>query len=154
MRYSHRTTPKDLSHLTAIGRNKLSSPMRWLQKSGLLIPDGLDYGCGRGKCADSIGFKKYDPHYFPFFVLPKSGKFRTITCNFVLNVIPEKEDRMAVVEKVFNLLQDDGTAFFTVRRDRRKLNGFTSKGTWQGYIELPFRSLRKDGSYEIYILEK
>ena len=51
----------DNSHKTAIKRNKLSAPMRYLSENNLLKGDLLDYGCGRGDDADLLSMDKYDP---------------------------------------------------------------------------------------------
>ena len=40
------------SHLTAIRRNYLSAPMRWMCNNGLRSSNWLDYGCGYGGDCD------------------------------------------------------------------------------------------------------
>jgi ATP adenylyltransferase len=106
---------KDLSqpHRTAIKRTKLSLPVRLLEEEGLLVGRVLDYGCGYGYDAELMGFEAYDPNFFPR--MPK-GKFDTIICNYVLNVVPEKVQSW-IIQDIENRLTPDGFAYLTVRRD-------------------------------------
>lgn len=103
----------DAPHKTAIKRKALSVPMRYLKEQELLKGRVLDYGCGRGDDADRLKIEKYDPYHHP--EMPR-GKFNTITCNYVLNVI-SKEDGDAVIEKIRNKLRKGGVAYISVRRD-------------------------------------
>ena len=137
------------SYLTAIYRRSISTPARYLKDNGLLIGRVLDYGCGRGKDVDELGLEGYDPHYFP--EKPK-GKFDTIMCNFVLNVIPDPDKRQEVINKISGLLKPKGIAYISVRNDKSKLNGYTSRGTWQGFIELDLPIIKKTSSFVLYIL--
>lgn len=100
------------SYKTAKSRQALSVPMRYLR----LCLNGrlLDYGCGKGSDADALGMEKYDPHWFP--EEPK-GKFQTITCNYVLNVIESPEERRSVEDRIIQLLAPGGLAFISVRDD-------------------------------------
>jgi len=123
---------------TAITRKTLSLPMKWLEKHNMLACNRpnrrLDYGCGKGFDADTLGFQKYDLNHFP--TLPQ-GKFDVITCIYVLNVIPDVAERQAVCDNILDLLADCGTAYIAVRNDLDALKGTTSKGTWQGNVEPP-----------------
>jgi hypothetical protein len=101
----------DTPHKTAIRRNKLSKPMEYLLTKGLLIGRVLDYGCGHGEDADHIGADKYDPHWFP---KKPVGLYDTITCHYVLNVVPEASD---ILKDIRSLLIPGGKAYVTVRRD-------------------------------------
>ena len=80
------------SHKTAITRTKMSAPVKFLKGQGLLQGRTLDYGCGKGFDADVLQCSKYDPHFSP--ELPK-GKFDTIICNYVLNVIESEVVRLS-----------------------------------------------------------
>jgi SAM-dependent methyltransferase len=104
-----------------------------LLKKELIEGRVLDFGCGRGFDADELGFEKYDKHYFP--KKPK-GKFDTVLCNYVLNVLPYAWQRQRVVEEAFSYLKCGGALFITVRRDKEALKGWTGKGTWQGHVRL------------------
>ena len=136
-------------YLTAISRKKESTPVRWLIDQGLIVGDVLDYGCGHGKCAEVMGADKYDPYHHR---VKLTKKYDTITCNYVLNVITPEEGEL-VIEKIKNLLNDDGTAYITVRRDV-KGEVKTVKNTRQIHIELDYPSIRKTSTYEIYKVKK
>ena len=72
----------------------------------------------------------------------------------MLNVLPLKADRDVVLNKLRDLLSADGRAYITVRADRNKLNGWTTKGTWQGLIALALPVLYQRSDYVTYILTK
>ena len=139
------------AHLTAIARRALSTPAKYLRDHSLLEGRTLDFGCGRGFDAQELGIEGYDPHYFPAQPL---GKYCTIMCNFVLNVIESKKERDAVVARIRSLLLSGGTAYISVRNDKSALKGFTSKGTWQGFIELDLPIVKRTSNYVMYKLEK
>lgn len=104
-------------HKTAIKRNKLSAPMQWLidNRDAVLHEDSrvLDFGCGRGEDADIMGYEKYDPHWFPD---EPSGLFDVIICSYVLCVLPP-EEQAEVIKKIQSMLEHDGIAFISARRD-------------------------------------
>ena len=141
----------DNSYKTAIKRNKVSAPMRYLAENGLLTGELLDFGCGRGDDAERLSMDKYDPFYAPS--VPKK-QYDTITCNYVLNVIEFSISRYETLRRIEKLLKDDGTAYITVRRDKFE-EGRTSKGTYQTYVTLDLPVLiEKKGSFITYILKK
>lgn len=103
----------DKPHKTAIKRNKLSVPAKFYIEKNILNGRCLDYGCGHGFDADHIGMEKWDPYWNP--TMP-DGKFDTIVCNYVFNVIPpEKESE--VIDHIISKLNVGGKAYITVRRD-------------------------------------
>jgi len=140
---------EDLSYRTAISRKTLSTPMRFLQGQARLFGRMLDYGCGKGDDADRLGMDKYDPHFFPEF---KGGPYEVVTCNYVLNVRAEPEVRDDVEEKVIGLLVPGGDAYIAVRNDKKLLNGETSRGTWQGWVEPSNRwtLIKKSAQFRMY----
>ena len=135
-------------------RSNLSRPARFLKSSGLLQGNLLDYGCGHGDDAEALGADKYDPHYFP---KKPRRKYDTITCFYVLNTLPNKKERIAVIDNVRRLLKKNGTAYFAIRANREELTGWTSKGTWQGYVpkELQLAGVPVciNKEYEIYAIK-
>ena len=145
----------EFSHLTAKERKYLSYPSKWLLSQGLLKGSILDYGCGFGTDVSELGHKGfsiigYDPHYFPDRV---EGKYDTVLCHYVLNVL-EPLDQTDVLMEVSRYLKDIGTAYFTVRRDV-KYQGFRThkkhlKKTYQCQVKLPFESVFKNEFCEIY----
>ena len=138
-------------HLTAIKRKSLSLPCCYLRDEAKLSDPILDYGCGRGFDADALFAEKYDPHYFPTRPV---GQFNTIYCNYVLNVIEDAENRYRVIADIYSLLAPKGVAYISVRNDRKRLNGLTAKGTWQGYVELDLPVEKKCAGYVMYRLTK
>ena len=143
------------SHLTAKERTSVSFPTRWLFERSVLNGSVLDFGCGHSKDVEfllenGIEVQGYDKHYQPNF--PK-GKFDTIICNYVLNVLLPEEQTEVLME-VSELLNPEGKAYFTVRRDI-KFEGFRThklhqKLTYQCNVKLPYKSILKTGSCEIY----
>jgi len=143
------------SHLTVKERKSPSFPVRQLFSLGQIQGKVLDFGCGLGsdviflreKGIEAIG---YDPYYAP--EIPQ-GKFDTILCSYVLNVLlPEEQTQ--VLMAVAELLKPAGKAFFAVRRDL-KYNGFrlhTKYGVevYQCNVILPYKSLIRTEHCEIY----
>lgn len=143
------------SHLTAKERVYLSVPAEILLKKNLLKGKVLDFGCGFGndvKLLQSKGFDitGYDPHYLPHY---PQGKFDTIVCFYVLNVL-FPEDQANVLMEIAHLLKPGGKAYYAVRRDIKK-EGFREhyihkKPTYQCLVKLPFQSIHLDDYCEIY----
>jgi hypothetical protein len=104
------------AHKTAISRNKLSAPARWLSRAGYLQGRVLDYGCGRGGDAKRLGCEGYDPH---FRSDTPQGLFATVMSNFVLNVIEDDARRRAVLHDIDAYLTEKGCAYITVRNGGR-----------------------------------
>ena len=138
-------------HKTAITRRAPSAPMKRLAADGLIQGKALDYGSGKGFDAQEYCMSCYDPHYQPDM---PNGPFDTITCNYVLNVIEEDETRLRVLRMIWNRLSPNGTAYITVRNDRRALRGATSKGTWQGLIVLRLPVRYKCAGFVTYELTR
>ncbi|ALF52871.1 HIT family protein [Nostoc piscinale CENA21] len=143
------------SHLTAIERTYLSFPAKFLLNQKLLRGKILDFGCGFGndvKLLREQGFDitGYDPYYLPDYPY---GKFDTIICFYVLNVLFAEEQANVLME-VSHLLKPGGKAYYVVRRDIKK-QGFREhyvhkKPTYQCIVKLPFHSIYLDESREIY----
>jgi len=137
------------SYLTAITRKTPSVPTTWLLSQRLLVGRTLDYGSGKGTDSMFLGIESYDPHFQPD--LP-SGKFDTIICIYVLNVMEEAKANEVVV-KVKDLLNPNGRAYFAVRRDIKK-EGITSRNTFQRNVILDLPIIRETSSYCIYSCPK
>lgn len=143
------------SHLTAKQRDKMSYPARILFEKGLLKDNVLDFGCGFGKDVEDlkkkiISIDGYDPHYFPEY---PTNKFDTIICIYVLNVLMP-QDQAKILFEISQLLKADGKAYFVVRRDviypGFRMHKIHNEKTYQCNVILPFKSLLKTDSFEIY----
>jgi len=147
------------SHRTAIARRGVSAPCRWLAEQGRIVGVPLDWGCGKGADMRYLQCEGYDPYHRPKLPVGILGKFDTILCTYVLNVIPSAGDRERILQNAMARLQSGGWLYVTVRADRKNLNGPTKRGTWQGYVgpHLEMRGytlIRKTSSYEIWGKQK
>ena len=143
------------THLTAKERTKMSFPMNWLKRNSFLHGDILDFGCGHGTDIQYLnklnfkieGFDKYYQNIFP------DKKFDTITCIYVLNVL-EPIEQSDVLMSISELLKPNGRAFFAVRRDIKhegyRTHYIYKKQTYQTNVKLPYKSIFKNNSCEIY----
>lgn len=132
------------THETAIARKTLSAPAKRLVKLGLISGRVLDYGCGRGKDAEILNCEGYDPYYFP--TKPR-GKFDTILCSYVLNVLTE-ESRQEVIDSIKRLLKSGGSAYISVRRDTKNFNRLDR----QFNVQLDLPTVYSNSSFCIYKL--
>lgn len=124
--------------------------MQYLIARGMLRGRCLDFGCGRGQDADAAGSERFDPHYAP--QMPE-GTFDTVTCTYVLNVIPSPTERDATIALLRGKLSPGGIAYISVRNDRKNLNGWTSRNTWQGLVELDLPVETSNSNFTMYRLE-
>ncbi len=138
-----------MSEKTAISRNKLSSPMKWLRENFRIVGRALDYGCGQGYDARELVLDSFDPYYKP--TVP-TGLYNTITCNYVLNCLPGI-DRREVLIKIYALLEVGGKAYISVRNDL-KLYEQPGKGCIQYQVILGLPLIHKTGNYKMYIMRK
>lgn len=143
------------THCTAKERTKMSFPTRYLLERGLLKGRILDFGCGFGKDVEELSgmgheITGYDPYYKPDY---PTKTFDTIICHYVLNVL-QMQEQAKVLFDVSRLLKFGGKAYFSVRRDL-KTQGFRTHyvhkvPTYQTHVTLPYRSIFKNDSVEIY----
>lgn len=130
-------------------------PVRFLRNHDLLQGRILDFGCGYGYEVDELREEGFDITGYDKYLrtqLPQ-GKFDTILCTYVLNFL-EPEEQKEVLMQVSNLLNPDGCAYITVRRDVEQ-EGFQLHPSGEGYIynsdvTLPYESIKNNGFFEIY----
>ncbi len=148
---------RNMSYKTAMTRAKLSAPIKRLMDKDRIQGRTHDFGCGKGFDADTLGFDKYDPTYFPDY---PTGQYDTIVCNYVLNVLTES-DEADILEAIDELLSNEGTAYISVKRDSTTSYGdltkegyFTKRGTYQRLVELPFEQTRSEAGFVTYAMYK
>ncbi len=142
-------------HLTVKERKWPSYPTKQLWQMGLIQGRVLDFGCGLGTDVsflrehkiDAVG---YDPHYAPAHPV---GKFDTILCHYVLNVLLG-EEQAHVLMAIAELLKPTGRAYFTVRRDIQQ-SGFRTHTkrdckVYQCNVALPYKSILLAEHCEVY----
>ena len=142
-----RRPPVDLSYRTAITRpqSSPSAPSKWLYANGFIQGfRRLDYGCGKSKDAAWWGMDSYDPHFHP--AEPK-GRYDTILCTYVLNVVP-RVDQPHIINRIKYLLKKNGKAYFTVTRSM--VWGRRKNGTLQRKVTLDMPVIYRTGGYIIY----
>jgi cyclopropane fatty-acyl-phospholipid synthase-like methyltransferase len=129
---------------TAISRTKPSAPMSWLYKQDLLAGRVLDFGCGRGFDTYYFCLEGYDPHWSP--KIP-DGKFDTIACIYVFNVLTDEQVKHTLEQIKFKL-NPGGKAYIAIRRDiKDKAKG---RGCIQRNLQLDLPSIKRTTKYEIY----
>jgi len=138
----------NLRHKTAPYSTSPSAPTRWLKGKGYLKGRILDFGCGHGRDCRYLHCGGYDPYWRP--KRPK-GKYDTVLCTYVFNVIESEKERNQVLKQIGRLLRVGGHAFITVRRDLKR-TGYTSTGSFHGIVHLDLKSIHKTKNYEIYEL--
>lgn len=134
-----------MNQFTAMKRSKPSAPMKWLHDSELLVGRSLDFGCGRGRDAAEFNLEAYDHYWRPDM---PTGKFDTITCIYVLNVVTIQQSG-GIIEQVKDKLLPGGKAYFAVRRDLKRAR--KGRGCIQRNVKLNMPSIRATSSYEIYV---
>lgn len=148
---------KNDSHLTAITRVSPSVPTKYLLSNGLLKGRILDFGCGKGFdlfWLRDAGFDidGFDPYYSPN--MPE-GKFDTVICNYVLNVL-EPYQWEDVIGAIVDKLADNGKAYIAVRRDVKK-EGYRRHGkgvTYQVNVALDLDKVCENSRYCIYLIDR
>lgn len=114
---------------TAKARDTPSAPMRFYGEAGLLVGDVLDFGAGK----DPHNHARYDPAHHPD-PAPLQRKWDTVTCNYVLNVLPLEGLRTNVMLSLRALVREGGQALVSVWRRSPEAETFkTSRGYQCGW---------------------
>ena len=149
------------SYKTAIHRTTPSAPLRWLDSQRVFdsIDSILDFGCGHGRDVLYLREAGKMVHGYDKYIKPwrtKSFlKYDIVLCTYVLNTIPDEIERQEIIQECRNYLVDNGRLLVTIRADKKVLQGYTTKGTWQGYVgewcqNLGLKLLHKTSGWEIY----
>lgn len=131
------------SEATAIGRNKISAPLRYILNLKPELKKVFHQGPGRENNPDRKKIKQlsksvieYDPYHGPSnrSVLRKGNCNQAISI-YILNVLPHKQRRSALLD-VYRTLKITGVAYFAVRSTSDIDN--SRRDTWtsheDGYI--------------------
>jgi hypothetical protein len=141
---------------TAISRKMPSAPLAWLLKEGHVVGTVLDFGCGRGFDADYLLCDGWDPYWRP--ENKPTRLYDTVLATYVLNVIPEEDERDRVLHEIEDYLYTHtGVAYITVRRDlpREGLCYAGQEKPAQVWVEVEGAELiRETSSYAIYKLRR
>lgn len=143
------------AYLTVKDRTWPSYPTKQLWNRNLIQGRVLDFGCGLGADVkflqeNGVDVVGYDPHYAPDY---PTGRFDTILCHYVLNVLLP-EEQAHVLMAVSELLKPTGKAYFTVRRDIKR-SGFRTHTkqnckVYQCKVILPYPSIIAAEHCEVY----
>jgi DNA phosphorothioation-associated putative methyltransferase len=140
----HETNIDIQRHLTAVDRDKLSTPMQSLARHGYLEGEHsiLDYGCGKGHDlleleAHGLDVVGWDPAYRPNAEKRPPG---IVNLGFVINVIEDRQERAKALTEAYSLAKQilvvsvmlGGES--TTQKFRPYKDGVvTSRGTFQKY---------------------
>jgi len=147
------------SHKTAMSRRG-ESPIARLVVDRIVpelgIKSVLDYGCGYGKDVEYYGTSDltadgYDPHK-PFGWSAKLSEiYDLVTCVFVLNILPNPQERLDVLREASRYLKPDGAMLVVTRSPVTIDREATTKG-WEphndGYWSHKGRSTFQKGISE------
>jgi hypothetical protein len=130
----------------AVRRSTVSSGAKWLVANLRVHGRVLDFGCGFGFDANHFGWEAFDPHYRPD---QPTGKFDTIICNHVLNMLTRNSRRNAI-NAIQCLLTDEGIAWLIVPRNIPRWGKLGLRKRIQNYVRFDMRSEYRDEKLEIY----
>lgn len=131
-------------------RTALSKTARLLVERGLARGRVLDYGCGHGFDADTLGWDAFDPYYR---ANPPEGSYDTIVVNRVVEVLTRRQ-RHALLEAVGALLADGGTAYLSVARNVPVGGKAGPRRRLVNYVVFTLPSIHRDAEEEIYMWTK
>lgn len=130
------------SATTSVNKNKVPQLFSWAVGKGILKPgdEVLDYGCGRwpevaaGYLAEhGIGkVDSWDPNWFPDADYVPFEGYDAVCLSNVLNVIPERLDRVMALKAAWDALKIGGIMLVTVyEADGSGASGPSKEGCWQ-----------------------
>lgn len=124
----------------------------WIASQDLAVGSVLDFGCGYGLDADTFGWDKYDPYYFPTTIDIKEavGQYDTVVCTYVISAVSESVAESIVEEILTILKKPEGIAYFIVPRNLPK------EGKLSGYSRRPQSNvvMRGVGVTSVHLEEK
>ncbi len=122
---------------TAISRTDLSAPMAFYQDQGFLTGEVLDYGGGK----EVHEYNIFDPAWKADYEL-LDKKYDTVTCNYVINVIPLDHNRFELIRTLQTLINEDGKILLSIYgaedHDTVTARGYQcgwSKSEWKEFLK-------------------
>lgn len=153
---------------TAIRRNKMSAPTKWLLKNGDLGREDywdsfavLDYGAGKGDDVRELGklgfnITGYDPNHEPFKQDPPHFNYDIVLCNYVLNVTRDDDEMKEIMMLAYSRVRQGGKVFFSVRRDIKKegkqRTGAYQRNVWPDNITKECKLIHTGNGFDIYCM--
>jgi len=139
------------SHLTAIHRKSIPTPVKWILSNENISGNILDFGCGKCKSINPKHWDSYDPYYNPNGIT--KPKYNIILCTYVLCVLNLFE-RLKTLNEIKSLLDKNGIAYIIVRNDKPKRGwGLSNRKTFQSKtpeLNSMFPCIRSNSSYKIF----
>ena len=130
----------------AVNRRTVSFGAEWLVNRSLVPGRVLDYGCGFGFDADHFDWEGFDPYYRQ---REPEGKFDTIICNHVLNMLT-RSSRQQAIDRIQDLLIETGVAWLIVPRNIPRMGKLAVRKRIQNFVQLDLASVYADEKLEIY----
>jgi len=146
---------------TALKRNKLSVPARWIMENRGL-DDVLDYGCGKGDDVrhldgmDGIVAGGWDPyHQCDYLYRPgPDWGYSQVLCTYVANVLLDVADRCDLYDRLAEYHEGGSDVYITVRRDGKGKTASQHFGVDpRDEHHAPWELIRETSQYAIYALE-
>lgn len=139
---------------TAINRGVSMSCKIVEEMENTSYKDVLDYGAGKlrnakylnskGFCVDVLdtplqtskwGYGDFFEVGFVYDDVNKITKtYDAVLCSFVLNVVPDRDDRVSILKDIKRLLKDTGVAIIETRSDKDIANSKTAQVYRDGYL--------------------
>lgn len=132
----------------AIEHQQPSDAASWLVENKKVNGRVLDYGCGHGFDADHFGWSGYDPYYRQ---AKPDGKFDTIICNHVLNMLT-RSSRASALASIQLLLKENGIGWLVVPRNIPQTGKLGARKRIQNFVILSLPTIYLDNKLEIYQL--
>ena len=131
---------RDCSKKTAITRNKLSAPFKYIIDNYALSKDNyiIDYGCGKGVDVEILADKGYnivgyDKHHNSSDMKDLDwSESDTVVLNYVLNVIPLYSLRVELLNDLKANMKEGAQLFLSVRRENEIVR-YAHKKEWDKY---------------------
>lgn len=145
----------DNSAKTAIHRKGPSLPLRvFLNMEDISFKNKkiLDYGCGYGADVkhlrelgiDAYGYDKYIKSEFNTVHKDSEGKFNIVLCTYVINTIPDFNEKIKIIKDAYHKLKNDGIIIITTRH-RDEVRKQAAKSGWKPSL---FGFITKRGTYQ------